>query len=821
MFRQARRRAWEHKVHYVSSLGAYCVNSYNKRQVRGYGDQCANSFISRQMAMAHFEQRYWCYRNDANNMFHVPWPAGTQGKTALPYDEPQSDDATFEMGDTTRARIRRRPPTASQMSSPKRQLTPAPAQMYTSIQKLEISQVTFTQKEPRTENFTSWFCVNDCEALLRRGNTLVMKIVLSSALSGRYTISLTFVPSYRPRDRFGQFRAKGVAQNKSDLWLSIEIPPNFPVGKYNPHISIALESSDDVLTHFHSKFIIVLFNPWNTGDDAYVEDEAVTRECLTDDVGTIWRGTHRQMTPLLWEYGQYEESCLEAALSLLQSLTADECRSASSVSRAIVARVNSRDGMGVLLGSFAGKHASGMHPCRWNGSAPILQRFYRTKTPVRYGQCWVFAGVVVTLLRALGVASRCVTCYEAAHQSARLMHVDRYFTADGDLIHDASSDNVWLYHVWTEAWMRRSDLPSGYDGWQVLDACSSERLGGTQRIGPCSVVAVKEGLLGKQWPYDGEFVQSEINSEIRYHRVTPTAGNVKNAKCVLALVQQGQVGLKIITATSKRGTPADITENYRHELIDSKAHVTSANTTPVKTKGCTFELCTSDEAALGDNITLNIKIHNSGSLMRTVDGRVVGKAVYYTGAAVKNFMSMEFAGVVAPGKDSTVTLPIAAKSYMKVLTEQCLLQFFLVAKVRESKQLYLKPHNFQLCPPRLEVECPASINEGSNVKVKLKFKNVLFTSLSRLLFLVQAQGLCPQREIVYRRLALPGGVAMAEFSIKAQKKGKFIFLASMSCDQLADVRGWAEIDVVPVQATPTTQTTPIRQSTLTKQATPT
>ena len=87
---------------------------------------------------------------------------------------------------------------------------------------------------------------------------------------------------------------------------------------------------------------------------------------------------------------------------------------------------------------------------------------------------------------------------------------------------------------------------------------------------------------------------------------------------------------------------------------------------------------------------------------------------------------------------------------MKVLTEQCLLQFFLVAKVRESKQLYLKPHNFQLCPPRLEVECPASINEGSNVKVKLKFKNVLFTSLSRLLFLVQAQGLCPQREIVYR-----------------------------------------------------------------------
>lgn len=210
-----------------------------------------------------------------------------------------------------------------------------------------------------------------------------------------------------------------------------------------------------------------------------------------------------------------------------------------------------------------------------------------------------------------------------------------------------------LYHVWTEAWMRRGDLPLGYDGWQVLDACSSEKLGGTQRIGPCSVVAVKEGLSGKQWPYDGEFVLSEISSEIRYHRVMPTAGNIKNSKCALALVQQGQVGLKIITATPKRGTFADITANYRNELI---AHVMPANTTPVKTKNCTFELCTSDEAALGDNITLNIKIYNSGALMRTVDGRVVGKTVDYTGAAVKNFMSMEFAGVVAPGKGEGVCM---------------------------------------------------------------------------------------------------------------------------------------------------------------------
>ena len=176
----------------------------------------------------------------------------------------QGDDARLEMEDI-RTRGRRRPSTASQLTPPNRHVIPSPAQLYASIQKLEISQVTFTQKELRTQNFTSWFNANDCEALLRRGNTLIMKIVLSSALSGRYTISLSFVPSYRPRDRFGQFRAKGTAKQTTDLWLSIDIPANFPVGKYNPHVSILSEESNDILTHFHPKFIIVLFNPWNTG----------------------------------------------------------------------------------------------------------------------------------------------------------------------------------------------------------------------------------------------------------------------------------------------------------------------------------------------------------------------------------------------------------------------------------------------------------------------------------------------------------------------------------------------------------------------------
>lgn len=73
------------------------------------------------------------------------------------------------------------------------------------------------------------------------------------------------------------------------------------------------------------------------------------------------------------------------ALYLLRTLTADECRQAAAVARAITAQVNPRDNTGILAASYAGgTHIGGTHPSRWNGSPAILQKFYRTKTPVRF-----------------------------------------------------------------------------------------------------------------------------------------------------------------------------------------------------------------------------------------------------------------------------------------------------------------------------------------------------------------------------------------------------------------------------------------------------
>lgn len=162
------------------------------------------------------------------------------------------------------------------------------------------------------------------------------------------------------------------------------------------------------------------------------------------------------------------------ALYLLRSLTADECRLASSISRCLISHVNSRDNSGVLAGSNGGSHMGGTHPCRWTGSTTILSKYYRTKSPVRYdigmahvycsgtlstpyicryGQCWVFSGVAISMMRALGIASRPVTCYNAAHCVQKLGHVNCYFSTAGELEHTIGKDRIWLVG-WVGGWVR-------------------------------------------------------------------------------------------------------------------------------------------------------------------------------------------------------------------------------------------------------------------------------------------------------------------------------------------------------------------------------
>lgn len=48
------------------------------------------------------------------------------------------------------------------------------------------------------------------------------------------------------------------------------------------------------------------------------------------------------------------------------------------------------------MGNWGEDFDGGTAPTKWVGSMKILQKYYKDKKPVKYGQCWVFAGVLTS-----------------------------------------------------------------------------------------------------------------------------------------------------------------------------------------------------------------------------------------------------------------------------------------------------------------------------------------------------------------------------------------------------------------------------------------
>lgn len=60
-------------------------------------------------------------------------------------------------------------------------------------------------------------------------------------------------------------------------------------------------------------------------------------------------------------------------------------------------QINSPNDNGVVVGNWSGDYSAGTSPTVWSGSVEILEEYHKNRgTPVKYGQCWVFAGIVTT-----------------------------------------------------------------------------------------------------------------------------------------------------------------------------------------------------------------------------------------------------------------------------------------------------------------------------------------------------------------------------------------------------------------------------------------
>uniref|UniRef100_A0A8C0GHR4 Protein-glutamine gamma-glutamyltransferase K n=1 Tax=Chelonoidis abingdonii TaxID=106734 RepID=A0A8C0GHR4_CHEAB len=436
------------------------------------------------------------------------------------------------------------------------------------------------------------------------------------------------------------------------LSLRVSTAPTAVIGKYRFSVKTRSPAGEYQMPFDPRNEIYILFNPWCREDAVYLPHDDWLEEYVLNESGRIYYGTESQIGERTWNYGQFDKGILDACLYILdrRGMPHSGRGDPINVSRVVSAMVNSLDDNGVLVGNWTGDYSRGTNPSAWVGSVDILRQYHRTGYPVLYGQCWVFAGVV-TILRCFGIATRTVTNYNSAHDTDVSLTMDIYFDENMKPLERLNADSVWNFHVWNDCWMTRPDLPSGYDGWQVVDATPQETSSGIFCCGPCSVEAIKNGLVYLK--YDAPFIFAEVNSDNVYWQ-RQADGTYK-----IVYVEEKAIGHLISTKAVGSHERHDVTDIYKHpegseaerQAVETAArHGTKAHIYKNKEWGEDVSLSVeTSEAITGQDVSIQVALSNRGSSSRSVSLSLHLAPMFYTGVTGSIF-KQESRQVEIPGE---------------------------------------------------------------------------------------------------------------------------------------------------------------------------
>ncbi|XP_055955664.1 hemocyte protein-glutamine gamma-glutamyltransferase isoform X2 [Patella vulgata] len=469
-----------------------------------------------------------------------------------------------------------------------------------------------------------------------------------------------------------------------------------------------------------------------------------------------------------------------------------------NIIRQLTALVNASDDGGVIVGNWSRDFKDGKSPLTWTGSAPILQEFYINKQPVKFGQCWVFSGVLTTVCRALGIPARSVTNFSSAHDTDGSVSIDIHFDTNGEVDKSLTDDNIWNFHVWNEVWMTRPDLPEGYGGWQAVDSTPQETSDGVFCCGPASLVAVKRGELGLL--YDVPFVFAEVNADI-------ILWHLRDGSMINDDIRKNHVGKKISTKFPLYDQRQDITKLYKHEedSHEERAAVINAHrqlgvavrksTYEIGPEDVEFELVVQDGVFVGEDFDVVLQVTNTSSADRTVGGQLAAKTMFYTGVEANRVKAELFEEMVEPGKSMEKTMRITFDEYRLKLKDMCMFKLSAMVKVQDTKQVFTPQKVIKLCKPSLSIKIPAKIKKAKSFDVEVSFTNPLGESLTNCYLEVEGPGLQKRQQ---HRLGNvdPHKAFETKFEMTSRKLGERELVIIFNSDQLEDINSTQVVDVI-------------------------
>ncbi|KFO09773.1 Protein-glutamine gamma-glutamyltransferase 4, partial [Balearica regulorum gibbericeps] len=690
---------------------------------------------------------------------------------------------------------------------------------------LKVTGIDFLKSENCRQHHTDAYNIKNL--VVRRGQPFQVQLSLSRELKAADKLSLRFgigekpmkirgtLMSLKPKQEqdLGGWQISMVKNSGKECLLSITSSPKAPVGKYTLNVKTGMN-----IYKPENNAVYLLFNPWCEADVVFLADDAQRKEYVLNDTGFIYVGSAYNIYNRPWNFGQFEEFVLDACMYLLDksNLKLSNRRDPVFVSRAMSALVNANDDNGVLLGNWSGKYSNGTSPMDWIGSVSILQQYYKTKKPVCYGQCWVFAGVLTTVMRCLGIPSRCVSNFNSAHDTEENLRVDIYLNELGEKLNWMSLDSIWNFHVWNDVWMKRADLPSGFDGWQAIDSTPQEQSQGVFQCGPCPLKAIREGDV--YLPFDSKFVYAEVNADKVYWVVKKVNGKDKYIK--INTETQG-IGVNISTKAVGQDKREDITAQYkfpegseeeRKSMQKASSFIRPSGMIPrarfasalpmdnavskpgvlqetISKTGLQLEITNKEPLYPGNPLELGVtvKISTPGSWTINLVGSCQLQS--YTGKIEANLGYVKEIVKLEGKSETQVPLKIEPDTYMKTLSsveDEVFIRVTAIAEVQGIDDKLTKETTMSFEYPPITVQMPETAKLNEEFSCAFIFKNKLNMPLDNCKLRVEGLGIFKMSTFDQGDVK-PGRIMKSEIICTPTRLGEKKIVAKLTSTQIKGI----------------------------------
>uniref|UniRef100_A0A4W6BKE7 protein-glutamine gamma-glutamyltransferase n=1 Tax=Lates calcarifer TaxID=8187 RepID=A0A4W6BKE7_LATCA len=550
---------------------------------------------------------------------------------------------------------------------------------------------------------------------------------------------------------------------------------------------------------FMNPNLINITNVHLQDDWVFLPDERERQEYVLNEQGTIYVGTEYYPRPRDWIFGQFEEDMVDICLKILDvnpKHTKDPADDVSArcnpiyVSRVISAMINSNGDHGVLTGRWDGIYNDGERPDSWLGSVRILRKWYKTSCrPVKYGQCWVFAGVMCTVMRFFGIPCRVVTNFQSAHDTHNNLTIDYYHGENGRLRNLIVSCRN--YHVWVEGWMKRPDLKKGnsYDGWQVLDPTPQEKSEGVFCCGPAPVAAILQGDTNLK--YDVPFVFAEVNADIVKWMVRANGSKIKMNS------DSKKVGKSISTKAVGYNRRTDLTNNYKHDLLNLNIYLSIIQS--LKTSSI-FYCFLNQETKIksGQDIHLKLKLCNRDRTNRTMSIYINAQGMRYTGVPVSHILNTVQEKMLLSGQEVIVPIQIPLQTYNNHMVNCDSVKVSAVAIDKQNQNdIYESEIDISMEYPSLSMKVLGEARVDRKMTMEVEFTNTLNATLRNCSLTVTGSGMY-KFDSVERLVQLePNATWKLLITTIPRRSGTRVVVADFDCSAFRDMLSSCIVDVKP------------------------